>query len=124
MLGEKLKDLRTKKDLTQQQVADLLNINRVTYTQYELNRRDPDTATLGHLADFFEVTTDELLGRKPIHSGWITSDYPDPAVAKLLKDNDIKKLEIVRDVTLEELEKALKIIKVMQEEDTKGKGLS
>lgn len=63
MLGENLKDLRIKKDLTQQQVADLLNINRVTYTQYELNKRDPDTNTLIRLADFFGVTTDDLLGR-------------------------------------------------------------
>lgn len=64
MLGDNLKKLRLSKDLTQKQVADLLKINRVTYTQYEINRREPDNATLIRLADFFEVTVDDLLGRK------------------------------------------------------------
>lgn len=63
MLGDNLKQLRLKKEMTQQQLAELLKINRVTYTQYELNKREPDNATLLEFANFFGVTTDYLLGR-------------------------------------------------------------
>ncbi|QDR80307.1 helix-turn-helix domain-containing protein [Sporomusa termitida] len=64
MLGERLKQLREKKKLTQQEMANLLGIARGTYAHYEINSREPDNATLGRLADFFGVTTDELLGRQ------------------------------------------------------------
>jgi transcriptional regulator with XRE-family HTH domain len=63
MLGQRLKKLRQAKNHTQQQIADLLKINRVTYTQYELDKREPDNAILSLLADFFGVSTDYLLGR-------------------------------------------------------------
>ena len=63
MLGSTLKKLRQERQLTQQQIADLLKMNRVSYTQYELDKRDPDTSTLKLLADFFNVSTDYLLGR-------------------------------------------------------------
>ncbi|MBX6396382.1 MAG: helix-turn-helix domain-containing protein [Alicyclobacillaceae bacterium] len=36
---------------------------RATYAQYEIGRRTPDYDTLRKLADFFEVSTDSLLGR-------------------------------------------------------------
>lgn len=64
MLGENLKTLRTNKKMTQQDVADMLNIPRGTYAHYEINKREPDNATLILLADFFEVTVDYLLGRE------------------------------------------------------------
>lgn len=64
MLGEHLKQLRENKKLTQQEMADKLGIARGTYAHYEINRREPDNATLARLADFFGVTTDELLGRR------------------------------------------------------------
>ncbi len=61
MLGNNLRFLRKQKRLTQQQVAASLGLQRVTYTQYELNKREPDNETLQRLADFFKVTTDHLL---------------------------------------------------------------
>ncbi len=60
----KLKELRKMKGLTQQQVADKLNIGRSTYAQYESNSREPDYETLINLANFYEVTVDYLLGNE------------------------------------------------------------
>ena len=120
MLGENLKALRIKKDLTQQQLADLLNINRVTYTQYENNKREPDNNTLCMLADFFCVTIDDLLGRK-FHKGQIiSSNHPDPEVAKLLKDNGIAKLKLSQDITLEELQTGIELVKTLRKQKTGG----
>lgn len=63
MLGDRLVELRKKRDLRQQDVADHLHITRSTYAQYEINRRVPEYATLEKLADFFEVSIDYLVGR-------------------------------------------------------------
>ena len=65
VLGDNLRNLRMKRGLTQQTVADFLKVKRVTYTQYELNKREPDNDTLKKLATFFEVTPNDLLGSMP-----------------------------------------------------------
>ncbi len=62
-LGEKLKQLRLQSGLTQQQLADKLRISRVNYTRYETGVSRPDYETLLALADFHEVSLDELFDR-------------------------------------------------------------
>lgn len=64
MIGNKLKELRSKKNLTILQVSELININANTYAKYERCERDVSTETLSKLADFYGVTTDYLLGRE------------------------------------------------------------
>ena len=61
---EKLKQLRKKYNLTQQQLADKLNIQKKTYFNYENDLRQPDIEMLKKLADFFDVTIDEIVGHK------------------------------------------------------------
>jgi Predicted transcriptional regulators len=61
--GERLKLLREEKELTQRALANLLKIGYSTLGMYETNKRSPDMATISHLADFFGVTVDYLLGR-------------------------------------------------------------
>lgn len=63
MLGKRLKGLRTQKKLTQKQLAEKINVTHVSISGYESGNRSPDTDTLQKLADFFQVTTDYLLGR-------------------------------------------------------------
>lgn len=63
MLSKRLIELRTEKGLTQQDIADKLNIVRSTYAQYEISRREPDLDTLKKIADYFKVSVDWLLGR-------------------------------------------------------------
>lgn len=61
MDGEKLKQLRLKKSLSQQKVADVLGINRTTYVKYETGTSNPNVARLAKLAAFFDVSPDCLL---------------------------------------------------------------
>ncbi|PRS02334.1 transcriptional regulator [Bacillus atrophaeus] len=61
MLGDRLKELRDSKKLTQDKLAEILGISRGTYAHYEINKRKPDYETLIKLADFYGVTTDYLL---------------------------------------------------------------
>ena len=59
---ERLKILRTNAQMTQQDVARLLGVERSTYVKYERGQSDPPTATLVRLADYFGVTIDYLIG--------------------------------------------------------------
>ncbi|MPM90804.1 hypothetical protein SDC9_137926 [bioreactor metagenome] len=61
--GERLKELREKRNLTQQDIADFLNIGRPTVAGYETKGKQPDYDKLNKLADFFNVSVDYLLGR-------------------------------------------------------------
>ncbi|MBQ8319829.1 MAG: helix-turn-helix transcriptional regulator [Clostridia bacterium] len=63
-LGQKLKELRLSESLTQQQLADKLQISRVNYTRYETNAVRPDYELLIKLADFYDVSLDEIFGRR------------------------------------------------------------
>jgi transcriptional regulator with XRE-family HTH domain len=55
--------LRTKKGASQKQVAESLGITEVGYQNYEVGRRKPTFTVLPTIADFFNVSTDYLLGR-------------------------------------------------------------
>ncbi len=62
-IGSNLKRLRTNEGLTQTQLAQKLNISRVNYTRYETNASRPDYETLVAVADFYDISLDELFGR-------------------------------------------------------------
>lgn len=63
-IGKKLKELRQAEHLTQQELADRLQINRVNYTRYETNAVRPDYELLIKIADFYDVSLDEIFDRK------------------------------------------------------------
>lgn len=58
---EKLKVLRKKKGLTQKEVADLVHVERVRYTNWESGKREPNFENLSMLACIFNVSIDFLL---------------------------------------------------------------
>ena len=62
ILGERLKELRKEKGLTQKQVAEILHIHSVTYLHYEKSEREPPLTLLAEMANFFEVSVGYLLG--------------------------------------------------------------
>lgn len=62
-VGQRLRYLRKLKNLTQQDLANSLGINRSTYARYETGDHEADYETLNKLADFFDVSVDYLLGR-------------------------------------------------------------
>jgi DNA-binding XRE family transcriptional regulator len=62
--SDKLKELRTKKGLSQEELAQKLFITRETVSRYESGTRSPDLATLKRIAVFFDVSLDELLGNE------------------------------------------------------------
>lgn len=59
---EKLKMLRKKEGLTQQEVAELVHVERGVYTNWELGNRNPNYENLSMLVCIFDVSLDYLLG--------------------------------------------------------------
>lgn len=74
ILGERIIELRKEKQLTQDQLAKYLSVNRATLSNWEIGRALPDVNMLVALADFFDVKTDYLLGRDDNPSGHMKLD--------------------------------------------------
>ena len=62
MLFQRLEDLRIDSDKTQQQIADLLNCKREVYRRYEKGTFDIPLWALIKLAEYYETSTDYILG--------------------------------------------------------------
>lgn len=58
---KRIRELREDNDLTQKQVANMLNCSQQVYSNYELGQRDIPTAVLIRLARFYNVSSDYLL---------------------------------------------------------------
>ena len=61
--NERLKYLRTSKNVLQKDIANYLGISIRAYQHYETGTRYPDFQGINKLADYFDVSTDYLLGR-------------------------------------------------------------
>ena len=62
-IGIKIKKFRHDMDLTQEQLAEYLNVSVSAVSQWESSKTLPDVSTLLSLANFFDVTLDELFDR-------------------------------------------------------------
>ncbi len=82
--ADRLVFLRQKKGLTQVELAKEMNITRSALSLYELGKREPDFALLSRFAEFFNVTTDYLMGR---------SDTPTPPTISTEKEPTTQELE-------------------------------
>lgn len=127
-IGQRLVNLRTKRGLTQEQLAKMLNMSRSTYAQYEVNRRTPDAETLTMLANFFNVTTDYLFGRTDIPNPDIPNEKIKAAITddpdllafweELSQREDLQLMfKQVRDLTPNSIKKIVRIIKAIEDEE-------
>lgn len=79
---KRLRELRVSKKLKQKDLAEFLGLDRTTYAKYETGDSEPTFETIIKLANYYEVTTDYILG--------VTSDrnpqYNEEQVNKLTTD--------------------------------------
>lgn len=66
MVGNRLKELRIDNDYTQDYIADMLNLGRSTYANYENNRAEPGIDTLKKLSKFYNVSIDYICSNTDI----------------------------------------------------------
>ena len=59
-----LRELRKKRGISLKELGEIIGVAESTVSLYENEKRQPDFSTLKKLADYFNVTTDYLLGRE------------------------------------------------------------
>jgi len=64
ILGKNIKFFRKQESMTQEQLAKLLKLDRTTVVGYESGKHEPSLSILIAIADIFDTSVDELLGRK------------------------------------------------------------
>lgn len=69
-LGQRLRDLRAEKKITQQELSDTVKIPRSTIGMYEADHRKPRFDELDTLADYFDTSLDYILGRSDVNHGY------------------------------------------------------
>ena len=71
----RIRDLREDRDLRQKDMAEYLRCTQVSYSHYELGKRDIPTDVLIRLANFYGTSTDYLLGRTDVKQPYPESRY-------------------------------------------------
>jgi len=92
--ADRLKLLRTEKDLTQQDIANILNVGRATVAGYETKGKQPDFDKLCKLCELFNVSLDYLLGRSEIRDPYNDLEaklYEETKDSKSLDINELNK---------------------------------
>lgn len=59
--GEKIKNIRKEKKMTQEQMANILNVSRQAISNWENNKNFPDLEMIIKISSFFSFTLDELI---------------------------------------------------------------
>lgn len=81
-IGDKIKELRKKQDVTQEKLAAYLNISYQAISKWENGMALPDVTLIPQIAHFFGVTADELLGMKDVEASEELKQYE-----KVYRDN-------------------------------------
>ena len=93
LIGERLYDLRKDKGLSQDELGELLNINKHSISSYERGRSEPPDEIKIMLAEFFNVSVEYLLGvtdipnaySKEFHMVKLPKNFPACEEAELKK---------------------------------------
>jgi transcriptional regulator with XRE-family HTH domain len=89
-IGSRIKELRLKKDLTQEELAAQLGIKRSTLANWEIDRAAPGNSQLTELAKFFAVSVDFLLGPNPNDISYVVLSPEDLELLRRIKGLSIE----------------------------------
>lgn len=81
------KELRHEKGLSQEKIAEELDVSQSLINNWETNRSTPHPIMLDYLADYFEVSVDYLIGRSKMKNNPMEKDNPLERY-KILFDSD------------------------------------
>lgn len=85
----RLKELRSEKKVTQQQISEHLGVSRPTYTRYENGEREPSIEMIKKLAQFFQVSIDTLFGYNNETTPVLNNDGNQTSVGLQLEGMDV-----------------------------------
>lgn len=99
-IGQRIKELRKKNDLTQEKLADFLGVTYQSVSKWECGTTMPDIAMIVPLARLLHVSADELLGMKPVEQDERKA-YFDSEYFQFWKKDPEEDLEIARQAVAE-----------------------
>ena len=113
----RLKEIREARGITQRQAAIDLNMSPTVYNRYEKGLREPSNVVLIAIANYFNVTIDELLGREKVTSqdNWdVEAAFSDPdddsirimarGMGRMSPENRQKLLDVARTLFKEDFD--------------------
>ena len=87
-LGDKLKSLRKEKNISQEKLAQYLNVSFQAVSKWENGSTYPDIELLPEISRFFGITVDELLGAEQIDESALYEEYEKRA-CELYRNGDV-----------------------------------
>lgn len=69
MLGDKIRELRTMRNINQQELADAIGVSKSSVAMWEIDKREPTLSKISELSSYFGVPSDFLLGTG-VFSNW------------------------------------------------------
>lgn len=118
--GNRLKTLREERGLSQVELAKILNIANSTLSLYESGSREPNFEILKKIANYFNVSTDYILGRNEVMSSQIENEKShniDEKIMNLVKERFTDK---IADLTEEQQNKVLEYIEFLISKSSKN----
>lgn len=108
MFGDRLKELRTSKNLSQEELGKILEVRKSSISNWENNKATPTFDMLTKIAQYFGVTIDYLLN--------FTQDEEDEIerLKQALKEAGMWDYSI-DDMSKEDFEKAMQIVAMLKE---------
>ena len=121
----RIRELRKNKSLSQEQLADKLGVTKQAVSQMERGARKPSVTMLEALCDFFNVSTDYLLGKEDVTIRIVDGDgirkldsvnSEIDRIAKIIRDNPTMHnlFNIARNCTPDNLELIAEVLKRMK----------
>ena len=104
---KKLKELRQKRGISQQALAEIIGISQQSINKYENHKIEPDISTLIALADYFDTTVDYIIGRTDENGRRSAQSDKDVLIEKylLLNESEKKCVNVLIDTFIEEQKK-------------------
>lgn len=90
MIGEKLLDLRKKKGLSQEEVANILNVSRQTVSKWETDQSTPDFDKIVPICNLYDISANELLNINKDENNL----YSNTTLDKTIKNKGAKNISI------------------------------
>lgn len=116
-LGERLEKLRTEKNLTIVELAEMFHVSKSTISAYENNTRKPNLEILLEFAKFYGVTIDYLLGISDERNIYLTLENIPPELRKIgIKYMALAKEIEEKEIPPEDIRKIIEVIKSINKE--------
>ena len=110
IVGNKLKQLRKSKDMSQEQVADYLHLSQSAYARIERGESSSWASHANKICEFFKITPEELVTNEIGQNKETTDDLNEAFIINQLSDKIVEQYE----ARIKELKKTIKDLKRKQ----------